>query len=153
MKIKIKKLSENARVPKKAHTTDACFDVYASEIEVKDASGVETVVVKLGFSTEIPEGFKGVLVPRSSLTNTTWMMQNSPGQIDASYRGEWQMRFKQLLCFHNETKTPFRQKFPFEVGDRVGQVFFEKVLDIEFEENEGLSDSERGKGGFGHTGK
>jgi dUTP pyrophosphatase len=153
MKIKIKKVSENAQIPKKAHNTDACFDVFASEIKTKSASGVETVVVKLGFSTEIPEGYKGILVPRSSLTDTTWMMQNSPGQIDESYRGEYQMRFKQLLCFNNDTKDVFKQDFPYKVGDRVGQVYFEKVLETEFEVVKELSDSERGSGGFGSSGK
>lgn len=154
MKIKIKAESKNFIMPKKAHSTDACYDVFASEIETKvNESGTETVVVKLGFSTEIPEGYKGVLVPRSSLTNTTWIMQNSPGQIDAGYLGIWQMRFKQLLCFDNETKTVFKQTFPYKVGERVGQIYFEKVLDVELEESIELEESARGKGGFGSTGQ
>lgn len=153
MKVKIQSLRDNTIIPQKAHSTDACFDVTASLIETVGEGGTETTVVYLGFSTEIPEGYKGVLVPRSSLTKTTWMMQNSPGQVDSGFRGELQMRFKQLLCFDNATKAAFKQPFPYKVGERVGQIYFEQVIDVELETSDKLSSTERGAGGFGSTNK
>lgn len=150
MKVKFKKVRDNFKIPTKGTDNAACFDVYASEID--DFDGVSTIVY-LGFKTEIPEGYKGVLVPRSNFTKTTWMMQNSPGQIDSDYRGEWQMRFKQLLVFDNITKEIYRELFPYKVGERVGQIYFEKVLDVEIEQSTSLSETDRDEGGFGSTGK
>ena len=142
IKIKIKLLS-GGKLPVKATIDAACYDVYAREIEVD--AGYINAKIKLGFSTEIPKGYKGVLVPRSSFTNKGWVMANSPGQIDSDYRGEWMMKLESL------DSTGF--DFPFNEGDRVGQMYFEKVLDTELEITEDLSETERGDGGFGSTGK
>lgn len=142
-KIKIKPL-EGYIQPVKANTSDACYDVYASRIEVDQMNGKATIY--LGFSTEIPEGWKGVLVPRSSQTKTYWAMLNSPGQIDSGYRGEWMIKLTYVPNLNNVL-------FPFKVGDRVAQMYFERVNEVELEEVKELGDSERGEGGFGSTGK
>lgn len=138
IKVKIKKVSEDAKLPIMATEGAACYDVYAKTIEFKQSK----VVIGLGFMTEIPEGYRGVLVPRSNLTKYHWVMNNSIGIIDSDYRGEWLMVFTPLA---NEV-------FPYIVGDRVGQMFFEKNLSFWFEEVEKLEDSVRQSGGFGSTG-
>lgn len=143
MTIKFKKLHELFELPNKAVESDACFDVKATRIEYK-SDGL--VICYLGFSTEIPTGYKGVIVPRSSLTNTIWVMQNSPGQVDSGYRGEWQVRFR---CI-DKSGNPV---FPFTIGDRVAQIYFEPVLCVNLALVEELVDTQRGSGGFGSTGK
>jgi dUTP pyrophosphatase len=142
MKIKIKLLNRNGKIPTKAHKTDACYDVYAASVLFDEEN--QTVVYGLGFATEIPVGYKGIIVPRSSFTKTNWVMQNTPAQVDASYRGEWIVKFK---CVDYAVEAPFKE------NERIAQIFFEKVLDIEFEEVDTLTNTERGSGGFGSSGK
>jgi dUTP pyrophosphatase len=160
MKIKIQKLHENAVIPHIATAGAACVDVVATEIEY--TPGSNEAIVHLGFATEIPEGYKACLAPRSSFTKFNWIMQNSPAQIDADYRGEYMLKFKAIPSKFITTtavgELPLKQPkvvysgFPYKVGDRVAQMWFEKVIDYEFEEVADLSDTDRGAGGFGSTG-
>ena len=145
--IKIKKLTETAQIPVKGHQTDACFDVFADRIEKLDP---DFYIVYLGFALEIPEGWKAVCVPRSSFTKTKWLVQNSPGQIDSDYRGELQFRFRAIP---NSTDCDsYYSKFPFKIGDRVGQIYFEPVHQVSFIETDNLTETKRNEGGFGSTG-
>lgn len=146
--IKIKKLTKTAQIPVKGHQTDACFDVFADRIEKLDA---DFCVVYLGFALEIPEGWKAVCVPRSSLTKTKWLVQNSPGQIDSDYRGELQFRFRAIP--NSPDCDSYYSNFPFNVGDRVGQMYFEPVHQVTFIESDNLTETKRNEGGFGSTGK
>lgn len=155
LNIKIKLLSETAKIPVKAHPTDACFDVFADRIErIED----DFYIVYLGFALEIPEGWKAVCVPRSSFTKTKWLVQNSPGQIDSSYRGELQYRFRAIpnrvrLDDQSTWGCVLRYpEFPFKIGDRVGQMYFEPVYDVNFVKTTELSQTNRNEGGFGSTG-
>lgn len=141
--IKIKLVHPNAKLPVKATEEAACFDVFAAEITKVSHSHY---LVNLGFATEIPKGYKGVIVPRSSITKFFYeklSIKNSPGQIDSDYRGEWKIVFE---CDEYLS-------FPYKVGDRVAQIFFEKVIPVEWNTVDSLSDTKRGGGGFGHTGK
>lgn len=152
MVVKIKKLHENAVIPKKATELAAGHDVTVTEI-IQESE--DFVICKLGFALTPPPGYKVVLVPRSSLTKTKWILQNSPGQGDEDYRGEYQFRFRALpstayIKYNNGTL--IYQDFPYKVGDRIGQMFIEKVIDFEFEEVEELSVTERNTGGYGSTG-
>jgi dUTP pyrophosphatase len=153
MKIKFRRLNENAVVPVFATKGAACADVVATEIVKQDSYNV---TVKLGFATEIPEGYKGVVVPRSSFTQKGWVMQNSPAQIDSDYRGEWMLKFQSLTFDAVSTRHNLidllPEDFPYEVGDRVAQVYFEKVEQAEFVVVDDLESTERGEGGFGSTG-
>lgn len=150
IKIKIKKLYLDTVLPKKGSEHAACYDVVAREIINMDNG---KIIVKLGFATDIPNGYKGVVVPRSSFTQKGWVMQNSPGQIDADYRGEWMIKFQALPYNSPESKYPIYMKFPYKKGDRCAQIFFEKVESIYWEEKEELNDTVRNHGGFGSTGK
>jgi len=153
MKIKFRRLNENAVVPVFATKGAACADVVATEIIKQDSYNV---TVKLGFATEIPEGYKGVVVPRSSFTQKGWVMQNSPAQIDSDYRGEWMLKFQSLTFDAVSTRHNLidllPEDFPYEVGDRVAQVYFEKVEQAEFVVVDDLESTQRGEGGFGSTG-
>ena len=120
----------------------ACFDVYAASIRIERPN---KMIVGLGFATEIPKGYKGILAPRSGISKTDWILGSSIGIIDADYRGEWIAMFK---CLGEMIYQPL----PFGVGDRCAQIYFEKVLDAQFVETEELSSTERGAGGFGSTG-
>jgi dUTP pyrophosphatase len=143
LKIRFKKKDEQSKLPIKGSLNAACYDVYAHSIKVERP---DKIIVGLGFSTEIPPGFKGILVPRSSIAKTNWFLANSIGIIDADYRGEWMMVLKTVGSVMYDA-------LPFGVGERCAQIYFEKVNDVEIEETIELSDTERGSGGFGSTGK
>ncbi|NBS62283.1 MAG: dUTP diphosphatase [Microbacteriaceae bacterium] len=142
LKIKFKKLSEHAKLPTKGSLDAACFDVYAASVRIERPN---KMIVGLGFATEIPKGYKGILAPRSGISKTDWILGSSIGIIDADYRGEWMAMFK---CLGEMIYQPL----PFGVGDRCAQIYFEKILDVAFLETEELSSTERGAGGFGSTG-
>lgn len=144
LKVKMKRLWPSTKIPMKGSPEAACYDAFASSITF-DQKG--NAVIGLGFSTEIPVGYKGIIVPRSGFSNYKWVMNNNVGQIDSDYRGEWMMKIKPL---NNALGEEF---LPFAVGDRCCQIYFEKVLDVQFEEVESLNDTQRGQGGFGSTGK
>ena len=143
LKVRFKKKDESSKLPVKGSLNAACYDVYAHSIKVERP---DKIIVGLGFSTEIPPGFKGILVPRSSIAKTNWFLANSIGIIDADYRGEWMMVLKTVGSVMYDA-------LPFGVGERCAQIYFEKVNDVEIEETIELSDTERGSGGFGSTGK
>jgi len=145
LKVKFKKLQPNVKLPVKGSSHAACFDVYAHSITYDDKAPRKRTV-GLGFATEIPEGYCGILIPRSNLTKHYWILNNSMGIIDSDYRGEWKM------IFTNITDNAWLYPFPYEEGERVGQIYFEKINDVEFEEVDELDESERGAGGFGSTG-
>lgn len=148
MNIKILKLSPTAQIPQKAHENDACFDVFCDRIErVSDAF----FIAYLGFALEIPIGWKGVLVPRSSFTKYKWLVQNSPGQIDCDYRGELQFRFRAIASYLHDDCIKY-DAFPFNVGDRIGQLYFEPVHQVDFTQIEKLTPTVRSENGFGSTG-
>jgi len=150
MKIRFKKLHENATTPKQATRLSGGWDVIVTEI-VQEAD--DFVICKLGFALGIPEGYKLTLVPRSSLTKTTWILQNSPGLGDCDYTGEYQFRFRAIPTgFDTYTGLPMYTNFPFSEGERIGQVYLEEVIPMEFQEVDELRVTDRGDGGFGSTG-
>ena len=147
MIINFKKLYINSELPRKGSEEAACYDVIAHSIEFDYIN--DLVKVSLGFATELPRGYKACIVPRSSLSKFPFIIPNSPGQIDSDYRGEWVIKFRYL----NPTHKPLDEVFPYEEGDRVAQMWVEKVTEFEIEEIPILSETERGEGGFGSTGK
>jgi len=146
MEIKFKKLVPEAKTPFKTHDVDAGFDLFAVSInETPDFIEYNT-----GIAVEIPEGYVGLIFPRSSVTKMDLMLKNSVGVIDASYRGSLMCRF-QKFNEHNVWGDPNNIK-KFEVGDRVAQIVFMEIPKITLVEAQELSDTERGDGGFGSTG-
>ncbi|MFH0808102.1 MAG: dUTP diphosphatase [archaeon] len=137
MKIKIKKLREDAVVPKYSCDGDAAMDVVAVEKNVRE----NYVEYRTGLSFEVPKGFAMLIFPRSSAPKQDLILGNCVGVLDSGYRGELFIRFKIL------------GERQYEIGDRIAQIMVLPYPEVEFEESEVLSESERGEGGFGSTGK
>jgi dUTP pyrophosphatase len=137
LQIKIKKLQLEAKIPVYAKPGDAGLDVYAVSKNETD----KYVEYGTGLAFEIPEGYVMLVFPRSSISKTHLIMANSVGVLDAGYRGELKFRFKR------------NGPDDYQVGDRVGQIMVLPLPQIKFEAVAELSDSSRGEGGFGSTGK
>ena len=131
MKVKIKKLHEDAVIPSYSKAGDAGMDIVSIRME-KDNKGNH--VHYTGIALEIPEGHVGLIYPRSSISKTSCALRNSVG-------GEIMFKF---YCY-NGLDT-------YKVGDRIGQLIIMPYPQIELEEVEELSDTDRGEGGFGSTG-
>ena len=142
MKVKIKRLSKNAVIPKKAHATDAGMDMVAIS---RDFDNNGNVVYGTGIAVEIPEGHVGLVFPRSSISKRDLLLSNSVGVIDSGYRGEITFKFK--------TEGGKMYADMYGVGDRIGQLIIIPIPEIEFEETDELSDTDRGTGGYGSTGE
>ena len=140
MKIKIKKLNPLAFVPIKAHATDAGFDLYAISRTIDEN---RNVVYGCGLAFEIPDGYMGLVFPRSSNARTQLILSNSVGVIDAGYRGEVTAKFKSICPLYERM---------YEIGERFAQIIFLPIPDVELEVAEELSESERGTGGYGSSG-
>ena len=139
MEVKIKKLNENAVIPRYAHPTDAGLDLVAVS-KMKDSD--RNFVYGTGLAFEIPEGFVGLVFPRSSVSARCMTMANSVGVIDSCFRGEVTVKFRTHIFAK-----------PYDKGDRVAQMIIMPYPHIDFVEVGELSDSDRGDGGYGSTGK
>jgi len=157
MKVRIKKISPLAQIPTYAKDGDAGMDVIATSI-ISDTP--TQITYGLGIALEIPKGFVGLVFPRSSIRKTGLQLSNSVGVIDSGYRGELQATFNKLFGgegMYDEVKTQdwYEKKANdwYRVGDRIAQIMIIPHPEVEFEEADELSDTERGEGGFGSTGK
>ena len=143
MQVKIKKLNPNAAIPTYAKEGDAGMDLVATSI----ISETDTqITFGMGLALEIPFGFVGLIFPRSSVRKTRLMLSNCVGVVDSGYRGELQATFNKI----NQNSA---SENDYKVGDRIAQIMIIPHPMIEFNEVDKLSDSERGEGGFGSTGK
>lgn len=144
MRVYLKKLRPDAQVPQQATLYAGGHDLTAVSIE---HCGDDSVICHLGFALQLPAGYMMRISPRSSLTKTGWVMQNSPGLCDPDYFGEYQVRFKAL----NEAYVHLG--FPYKAGDRVAQCYLEKIWSVEFEQVEELTIiGDRDPAGYGTTG-
>ena len=157
IEVKIKRLSEKAVLPKKAFPTDGGYDMYATSIEFDDYGNI---VYGLGWAFEIPEGYVGLLFPRSSTSKFDINMQNSIGLIDCHFRGEVKAKYRPTSTQPvRGAKTNCIEVYQantaeiYEVGDKVAQMVFIKLPETELKEVEELSKTDRGEGGWGHTGR
>jgi dUTP pyrophosphatase len=175
MKLKIKKLDEGAVIPSYAKAGDACFDLTAVSVSAAN----DYIEYGTGLAMEIPEGYVGLIFPRSSVTNKDLMLKNSVGVIDSGYRGEIKFRFNVVRqSIRNEaTEAEYQTYFAenkitdeaemqyvrerglvrfspnlYNVGERVGQMMIIPVPTVEFEEVGELTETVRGEGGYGSTG-
>jgi len=143
VEVKFKKLDEKAVMPKKAHSTDAGMDMVAiSRTETDQYVSYDT-----GIAMAIPEGYMGLLFPRSSISKKDLVLANSVGILDSSYRGSISFRFKTL----NENSDSL-VRLAYEKGDRIGQLVIMPFPDIELVEAKELDETERNGGGYGSTG-
>lgn len=154
MQVKIKKLLPNAVIPKYAKAGDAGLDLTVAKItkvsahgtefgidEPSDGFKIETIVCDAGIAVEIPEGYVGLLFPRSSIVSTDLILSNCVGVIDSGYRGTLMCKFK----FIGDSGKIYG------VGERFAQLVIIPYPKVEFVEVDELSDSERGVSGYGSS--
>ncbi len=139
---KIKLLHPDAVVPQYSKFGDAGLDLSATTVVVDEESN--QITYGTGVSLEIPIGFVGLVYPRSSIRKTNLSLTNSVGVIDSGYRGEIMATFNRSNSNSNEI---------YEVGDRICQLMILPYPKINFILSDDLSETERGSGGFGSTGK
>ena len=143
-KIKVKKLRENAKLPTYGTEFSAGADLYACLEEPVTIAPGETKKIPTGLSMEIPIGCAGLIYARSSLgTKQGLAPANKVGVVDSDYRGEF------MIFLHNHGS----QTQTVSHGDRVAQLLVTPVFTPGFEEADDLTDTARGAGGFGSTGK
>lgn len=143
MNIRIKKTHPNSIIPKYAHKTDACFDLYSVDRVFVDNKDHGYIEYDLGIQIELPKDYCALIFPRSSISNTGLILSNAVGVIDESYRGTIKARFKWI----KDTKI-------YEIGERCCQMMIIPTIKVNFEEFEGEWEStERNCNGFGSTNK
>ena len=166
MEVKIKKLHKDAVIPKYAKPGDAGLDLTATSMEY-DEDG--NWVYGTGLAFEIPEGYVGMLFPRSSNAKTNMYLTNSVGILDSGYRGEVMFKYKTVHNVSNYlphwwyAKVLKRKGYEvhidcithkaYKVGDRIGQIIIIPYPKIDFVEVDELSETERGTGGYGSSGE
>lgn len=137
----VKLINEYAQLPTRGSKDAAGLDLYCPfHIKVPADSQKK---IPLGVAVEIPKGYMGILVPRSSMSKTPLRCANSIGVIDADYRGELSIAYENISC---SDYTIFR-------GDRIAQLIIVPIAVVDVEEAQTLSETERGDGGYGSPGK
>lgn len=137
--MRVKKLDPRAKLPLRAHPTDSGADLFALERTVLSAHSITKV--RTGIAVELPENTSGIIWGKSSVESKG--IKAMAGLVDAPYRGEL------IVCMYNLNDT----EFVFEAGQKVAQLVVLPTLYPAFEEVEELSDTSRGTGGFGSTGR
>ena len=144
MELKIKRLTEDAILPIRAHKGDAGIDLTCTTItqEINEC-GQLIIVYHTGLAIEIPEGYVGLLFPRSSIANKSLSLTNSVGVIDAGYRGEVMTKMRSTTDVVPAIYKP---------GERFAQLILVPIPEYTIAEVAELSETERGEGGYGSTG-
>lgn len=144
MKIKFKKLNDLAKTPTRGSDHSAGYDLYAATDYIIDIAPHGTVKVGTGLSFELPENTFGAIFARSGLSTKKGLRPgNAVGVCDSDYRGEY------IVALHNDSD----ELQSVEPGERIAQLILLPYIPMEFEEVEELSDTDRGLGGFGSSGK
>lgn len=143
MVVKIKRIDDNAIFPIRGTKGSAGMDLTAISITTEvNESGEIILVYHTGLSIEIPEGYMGILLPRSSICKKPMSMCNAVGLIDSDFRGEITAKFRTTVPVVPSVYQP---------GERICQLLILPVPDVQFEESETLSETDRGEGGYGST--
>ena len=141
MKVQFKRLVDGAVAPSKAHDNDAGYDLTA--ITVSEDRTRNIVTYGTGIAVAIPDGYVGLIFPRSSVYKHQLELANCVGVIDSGYRGEIKFMFRVVQ--------PHISRY--SLGDRIGQLVIVQLPFVELEETDTLGESDRGIGGFGSTGR
>ena len=145
--VRFSKTNDEAHPPTKATDGSAGLDLYAATPAIIPYSKGVTYL-SVGVSMEIPKGYAGIIVPRSSLHKRGLELANTIGVIDSDYRGDIKLPLTAIQREHTwDTGDIF-----VEQGDRLAQLLIISVLDVTLVESATLSNTERGHGGFGSTG-
>lgn len=146
MKVKVKRHPDypDAVMPIKAHPSDAGADLTVAKVEYE--AGYDVFTFHSGLCFEIPEEHVGLLFARSSIYKSGLDLTNCVGVIDAHYRGE--VMAKMRYAHYRSTNTE-----PYDVGDRFAQLVIMPIPEVEYELAEELSETDRGTGGYGSSGR
>ena len=150
MNLKVKKLTSSAKLPEKAHLSDAGFDIFTTEdYNLKPG---ETHLFDTGIACELPIGYCALIWDRSGLGSKG--IHRLAGVIDSSYRGEWKVALVNLSNL-NHTASVLQEQSAYKVkaGDKIAQVIIQKVEPFSTVEVDELSETNRGDSGFGSTGR
>jgi dUTP pyrophosphatase len=139
--LKIKKLNPNAVIPSYSKPGDAGLDLTVISSSYEND---RVITYHFGIAVEIPEGYVGLLFPRSSICSKTMTLSNSVGVIDSGYRGEIMAKFRMLNSEEVNLYNP---------GERAVQLILQKIPSVTIVETDELSETDRGIGGYGSTGK
>ncbi len=139
IEIKFKKLCAEAVEPTKAHPSDAGADLVATSKKWDDEK--QCWIYGTGIATEIPEGYVGLVFPRSSIRKYGLALANAVGVIDSGYRGEIMASYK-----------PIGSGNTYNIGDKIAQLIIMPYPEVNYLEVSELSDTDRGEGGHGSTG-
>lgn len=144
MELKIKKLKESAKLPTYGSEFAAGADLYAAEEENITIKPHETKLIHTGFAMEIPVGYVGLIYARSGLASKRHLAPaNKVGVVDSDYRGEV------MVALHNHGNEPQT----IDKNERIAQMVIAPFLHVDYVEAENLTNTVRGEGGFGSTGK
>ena len=142
--VNIKKLNPNATIPTYGSEFAAGCDLYACLDDAVTIEPHQTVLIKTGLALEVPVGYAGLIYARSGLASKRNLAPaNKVGVVDADYRGEV------MVALHNHGTIPQTV----EHGERIAQMVIAALPDVEMVEAETLSETDRGAGGFGSTGR
>ena len=152
--IPVKKLVDNAVIPTRSHHNDAGFDFTATSKKTTS----QYTQYGTGIAMAIPDGYVGLIFPRSSVTKKDLMLKNAVVVIDSGYRGEIMFRFW-ISGKTGEIKQGigvgdyYVEENVYDIDDRIGQMIIFKLPEVKLKEVDDLEDSERGTGGYGSTNK
>jgi len=158
MKVKLKKIHEDAVLPSYAKSGDAGLDITSVDdgTMVRSEEGGKVwyyIEYQTGLSLELDAGYVGLLFPRSSISKSALSLANSVGVIDSGFRGQICFRFKIDSGVLDEAIDQKSEPAIYRKGDRIGQLIILPYPTIEPEFVEELTTTERGEGGFGSTNK
>ena len=142
--IKVKKLTESAQIPTRANESDAGWDIYSDEDVIINPNTQR--LISTGISVEIPHGTVGLIWPRSGLAVKNGV-DVFAGVVDSGYRGEVK------VCLFNAGSVWSTPRVNIAKGDRIAQILFQPIPQFSLVESTELTDTNRGSGGFGSTGK
>ena len=144
IKLKVKRLTDTARLPTRGSAQAAGYDLYADLPETVEIPPHSTVMIGTGLAVAVPQGYFGAVFARSGLAaRESLRPSNCVGVCDSDYRGEY------TVAMHNDGDIPRR----IDPGERIAQLVVLPYLAVEFEETEELEETDRGTGGFGSTGR
>ena len=161
MEVKIKRLHPDAVIPRYAKAGDAGMDLTAVRVSIDEYGNI---CYGTGLAFEIPEGYVGLIFPRSSNCKKGIILTNCVGVIDSGYRGEVSFKFrptphkafdllKSVKGYSEYTMERHSFEKTYNIGDRVGQMIIMPYPQIEFVEADELSKTERGSNGYGSSGR
>ncbi len=141
MKLKVKRIHNDATLPKYIHEHDSGMDIYSIENKIIESG--KSSLIKTGLKIELPDNTEAQVRPKSGIAlNNSVTVLNSPGTIDQGFTGEI------CVILINHGLEPYKV----EKGKKIAQIVIQPIIRVEVEEVSDISDSSRGEGGFGSTG-